>query len=185
MKTKWMMGAAAVAVLWPGAPLWAAAWGFERYQVILERKLFGEPPPVLVAPGPAPVEEPPWAKSYRLCSVYQEEGEPVEVALLDLKTNKPVMLTLDGGPNQGIELLFADIETEEARLIKDGLEVTMSLEASKAPPPKPKQPSKPGRRKPKPRPKPAGAAVNQPNNAAPANTVKPPQPARGVMRARR
>ena len=59
----------------------AAYGGFERYRVILERKPFGKPPP-----EPEPVvtdEDPPWTKEYRLCSVYQEEDQPVEVALVD------------------------------------------------------------------------------------------------------
>ena len=116
---------------------WSAG-GFDRYQIILERKPFGEPPPILDVPPPPeqPVEDPPWARTYRLCSVYESNSKRVQVALLDMKTNKPVMLTLGEPPVEGIELISADILDEEAILLKNGQRVTMKLEASKAPKPR-------------------------------------------------
>lgn len=179
---QWVLAAL---LAWPAVVAWGAPDGFERYRVILERKPFGEPPPEPPEPPPPPAEDPPWAKTYRLCSVYQEEGEPVEVALLDLKTNKPVMLTLGGGPNEGIELVSADVETEEATLVREGLQVTMNLEASKTPAPKPKPPQA-NKKPPNPR-RPAGkpgAAVPPANQ--PAKPAAPPTPrSRGVIRATR
>lgn len=114
-----------------------AADTFDRYQVILEREPFGAPPPEPAAPPPPPMEEePPWAKTYRLCSVYESNGNGIQVALVDNKTNKPVMLTLGKDPVEGIELLSANVQEEEAVLTKDGRQVTMKVEASKAPPPR-------------------------------------------------
>lgn len=118
-----------------GAPIfaWAASDGFDRYRVILDRKPFGEPPPPPEVPVEVPEEEPPWAKAYRLCSVYEANDGGIQVAVLDTKTNKPIMLTLGEEPVQGITLVSADIGEEEATLIKDGLQVTMKLEASRQP----------------------------------------------------
>ena len=144
---------------------WAAAEGFERYQVILERQIFGEPPPPPEEPEVVPEEKPPWADQYRLCSVYEEEGKQIQVALLDLKTQKAVMLTLGGEPDQGIELLSADVVEEEATLQKDGKSFTMKLTASNRPktPPNPQAPTA------------AAAAVRA--NAAARAVIRPGQPA--------
>ena len=124
------------------------AWAdgeFDRYQVILDRKPFGEPPPVHVQAPPVD-NTPPWAETYRLCSVYEDSNDRVQVALLDIKTKKPVMLTLGGGSIEGIELLSANVNDEQATLEKNGEAITMKLEASKSPPQK--QPSKAGKKKP-------------------------------------
>lgn len=110
--------------------------GFDRYQVILERQPFGEPEPEPEPPPPAEDEIPPWAEAYRLCSVYESFGKEVQVALLDTKTNKPVMLTLGGDPVEGIELLAANLTEEEATFAKDGQSVTMKLMASSTPAPR-------------------------------------------------
>ena len=125
------------------APLcaWAASEGFDRYQVILDRKPFGEPPPPPEVPVEIPEEEPPWAKVYRLCSVYEADDGGIQVAVLDTKTNKPIMLTLGEEPVQGITLISANIGEEEATLTKDGLQVTMKLETSRRPAPA-KRPTK-------------------------------------------
>ena len=154
--------------------VWAATDGFERYQVILERQIFGEPPPPPAAPVVAPEEKPPWAEQYRLCSVYEEDGKEIQVALLDLKTNKAVMLTLGGEPAQGIELLSADVAEEEATLQKDGKPVTMKLSASTRP-----------RTPPKLKPTAAAAAAAKGRTSS-RTVVRPGQPAparpRGVVR---
>ena len=112
--------------------------GFARYQIILERKPFGEPPPEPEKPPPPPAAEaPPWAESYRLYSVAQTEGEPIQASLWDLKNMKTVMVSLGGAAVDGIELLSADIVEEVATLSKDGMSATMELEESaKKPPPK-------------------------------------------------
>lgn len=166
---KFLVGAAAAGLALAAA---RAADGFDRYRVILEREPFGAPPPEPEAPPAPPAEEePPWAKTYRLCSVYQSNNSEVQVALLDTKTNKPVMLTLGKGPVEGIELVSADLSAEEAVLRKDGRQATMKLEASKTPPPRPAAAS--GRT-----PTPARAAAGQAAGRA-------PQPAQGSTPARR
>ena len=179
MKKRKASGMLVFLLVWPLMWALASADGFDRYLVILETKPFGEPPPEPVKPPPPAEETPPWAKAYRLCSVYQAAGEPIEVALLDLKTNKPVMLTLGGEASEGIELISADVDAEEATLMKEGLTVTMQLEASKKPPPKP-APRKPGQRRVRKRV--AQPATPQQPNARPGAAPTPRR--RGVIRAK-
>jgi hypothetical protein len=125
--------------------------GFSRYQIILERKPFGEPPePEKPPPPPPTAETPPWADSYRLYSVIQTEGEPIQASLWDLKNMKTVMVSLGGTAVDGIELISADIFNEVAILSKDGISATMELkESTQKPPPKKKLPRgiKPGQKK--------------------------------------
>lgn len=147
--------------------------GFDRYRVIMERKPFGEPPPVQAPPPPPPDVTPPWAETYRLCSVYEAGGTKVRVGLLELKTNKALILAI-GEAQNGIELLSADVTEETATLTKDGQEVTMKLEASttKKPAPAVKPPAAP---------RSARTRITPPR--APPNT---PAPARGgIIRTRR
>lgn len=124
-----------MATLLAAATAGAAIEGFDRYQVIMDRKPFGEPPPPVQAPPPPPPEEtPPWAETYRLCSVYEAEGSNVRVGLLEMKSNKALILAI-GEAQNGILLLSADVAEETATLSKDGRQVTMKLEASKSKPP--------------------------------------------------
>lgn len=133
-KSRWRIGMAAAGMAMALGAL--ADEGFDRYQVILERKPFGKPE-VIPPPPAAPAEEtPPWALTYRLCSVYESNREDVQVALLDTKTNKPVILILGGEPVEGIQLLGANITDEQATLVKDGQSVTMKLTASTKPKPR-------------------------------------------------
>lgn len=111
-------------------PVRGATEGFERYRIIMDRKPFGEPPPVVEPPPPPPEETPPWAEMYRLCSVYEAEGKKVRVGLLEMKSNKAMVLAV-GEAKNGILLLSADVGQETAVLTKDGQEVTMKLESSK------------------------------------------------------
>lgn len=132
----WIQRTMLIAVVGGTAAYATANDGFDRYQVILERQPFGEPEPEPVPPPPAENEIPPWAETYRLCSVYESFGKEIQVALLDTKTNKPVMLKLGGDPVEGIELLAADLSGEEATFAKDGQSVTMKLMASSTPAPR-------------------------------------------------
>mgnify|MGYP001553311848 CR=1 FL=1 len=129
------------ATLLVAATAGAAIEGFDRYQVIVDRKPFGEPPPPPQAPpAPPPEETPPWADTYRLCSVYEAEGSEVRVGLLEMKSNKALILAI-GEAQNGILLLSADVAEETATLSKDGRQVTMKLEASKTKPPAAKKPT--------------------------------------------
>jgi hypothetical protein len=153
----------------------AATDSFDRYQIIMDRKPFGEPPPVQAAPPPPPVETPPWAETYRLCSVYEAEGKKVRVGLLEVKTNKAMILAI-GEAQNGIELLSADVGEESATLTKDGQEVTMKLEASKA------KPAAAAARKPG-APQPASARITPPRTS-PRTPARPPTaPRGGVIRS--
>jgi hypothetical protein len=142
---------------------------FDRYQVIVERKPFGEPPPPPVTPPPPVEETPPWAESYRLCSVYEAEGSKTRVGLLEMKSNKALILAI-GESQNGILLLSADVAEETATLSKDGQEVTMKLEASKR-----KAPAKPA-------PRPTTRSRVTPPKTPPKAPVRS---TRGVIRTRR
>ena len=92
--------------------------GFERYSVILNRKPFGDAPPE-PAPAPAPVTPAEsFAKNLRVCSIMEEDdtGE-VKVGIVDTQSNKNFLLR-EGEMAEGIELLSASLEDEEAVLQK-------------------------------------------------------------------
>jgi hypothetical protein len=96
---------------------------FERYQIILNRKPFGEPPPE-PAPDPAARQVPPgesFAKHLRLSALIEVEGagEGMRVGLIDLQTKESFMLRVGESMN-GVELVSADYEAEEAVLRKGG-----------------------------------------------------------------
>lgn len=167
MKTAALLLAALVAVPLPAAT--ASTPEFDRYQVILERKPFGDPPlapePQLAPPGPA---APPWADSFRLVSVTKVEGGDVRVGILDRRNNKPLLLKI-GEMQEGIELLEASVEEESAQLRKDGETVTMNLREAapgdRPPPPPPTsvpQPPPMGQPMPMPVPQPPMPQPGQP-----------------------
>jgi hypothetical protein len=131
------------------------------------------------APAPDPDAIPPWAETYRLCSVYESFGKEVQAALLDTKTNKAVMLVLGGDPVEGIQLLAANLTEEEATFEKDGQSVTMKLEASRTPPPRQRaaaaRPQTPESSE-----RPVVRPPQRPTNAPP---PAPPSRPRGVLRS--
>ena len=95
----------------------------ERYQVIIDRMPFGEPPPVRAAPvKPVPTTPPPqsFINNLRMCGITETEYG-VRVGLVDTKSKplKSYFLYL-GESQDGIELMEADYEREGALLAKDG-----------------------------------------------------------------
>ena len=129
--TRYLVNGLVVAVAFAGAFPTLAVDDFERYQIILERKPFGEAPPEPLAPPPPPgPEKPPWTESYRLFSVIHPEDKPIQASLWDLKSKKAVMVTVGGDPVDGIELISANITDEVAVLSKDGEEATLELKES-------------------------------------------------------
>ena len=80
--TRYLVNGLVVAVAFAGAFPTLAVDDFERYQIILERKPFGEAPPEPLAPPPPPgPEKPPWTESYRLISVIHPEDKPIQASL--------------------------------------------------------------------------------------------------------
>lgn len=95
---------------------------FDRYQVIIDRKPFGDPPPPPPPPPkpqkPPPPEQPSFAKQLRMSSIVKVEGGGVKVGLVDLKSNTSIILEVGDPPVEGIELVSADYAEEEAEIRK-------------------------------------------------------------------
>ena len=107
--------------------------GFDRYQVILDKKPFGDQPPsppkrIKAKPNPippAPRETP--FKNFRMSSIVQDEdGSNLRVGLHNKAENKSVILRL-GEAREGFELISASFEEEEALLSKGTVTVKMRL----------------------------------------------------------
>ena len=100
----------------------AAAWAepqasFDRYQPILDRKPFGNPP---VAPPEPEVVIPPeqsFARTIRMSALVEQDDGTIRVGLIDSQSNKSYLLA-EGETENGIELVSADYENEEAVLRK-------------------------------------------------------------------
>lgn len=140
--------------------------GFERYQVILDRKPFGEPPPAPVAPTPAPPPMRPeesFARNLRLSMIIREDTGELKVGIVDLSNNSGMSMHV-GEILNGIELVSADYDAEEAVLRKGSEMAMIKLEGG------PVQPINP----------------NQSNPAASQQTARPaPQANRQPRRQRR
>ena len=91
---------------------------FDRYRVILDRKPFGDAPPPEAAPAPpppAPGES--FAKMIRMSAIVEKDDGSIKVGIVDQKTKRDYMLEV-GEIIEGIELISADYEDEEAVLRK-------------------------------------------------------------------
>lgn len=97
---------------------------FADYQVILDRKPFGTPPDR--APEPErviPVSES-FAAQMQLSGIYELDDGNLRVAVTDRKDNSYFALMVGEKTEQGIELVDADYEKEEA-VLKKGEEVVV------------------------------------------------------------
>jgi hypothetical protein len=100
-----------------------AAWAepqtsFERYQVILDRKPFGNPPPVVQEqPVQTIPPEQSFARTIRMSALVEQDDGSIRVGLFDSQGNKSYLLA-EGESENGIELVSADYENEEAVLRK-------------------------------------------------------------------
>ncbi len=98
--------------------------GFARYEVILSRMPFGDAPVIPdIDDTPLPAAES-FAKSLRMCSITQPEGEGVKVGIVDAQTQKSFILSIGGEEADGITLVSASLEEEEAVLQK-GVEIAL------------------------------------------------------------
>jgi hypothetical protein len=114
----------AAALVLAGANAWADAdVDFSRYQIILDRKPFGElPAPVSLDPNaPPPVS---FAQGLRLSMIIEEDdtGE-MRVGFVDTRSNKSYVLGV-GESQDGIELIDASWEEETATL-RQGSEMAL------------------------------------------------------------
>jgi len=92
----------------------APAPSFDRYEIILQRKPFGElPPPIMEKPKPAP--DPVIVRFYRLCSIVQEDDGTIKVGIVDTRANKYTVLS-PGQSENGLTVVDASYQEETATL---------------------------------------------------------------------
>ncbi len=111
-----------VAVLSAAVAAGAASVPFSRYEVILARKPFGEPPPPVPsasagAVAPAPPPPPSFAKELRLCGLTQSPRWGITAGLVDIRTQKGYLLRV-GETDDEIELVDADFDAGAVKLRK-------------------------------------------------------------------
>ena len=104
---------------------------FSKYQVILDRKPFG------VAPAPestAPVITPEnsFAKTIRMCALLEDDNG-IRIGLIDQSNNKNFFLSV-GQTEEGVELVSASYEDEEAVLRKGAEMAVIKLQSGEVQP---------------------------------------------------
>lgn len=161
----------------------STAQGFDRYQVILNRKPFGVPaPPAPVQQAPVnPAVVPSFARNFRLSMIIREDNGELKVGIVNLADNSGMSL-LVGDIENGIELVSADYDAEEA-VLRRGAETALiklsGAEAASIPNSTPSAPSRPQVRAPQRPSLPTRrissrpASITPPASPAPANSVTP------------
>lgn len=121
-----------VLALWGAASAVAALpadVAFDRYQVILDRKPFGELPPADSLVNAVPQAES-FAKSLRLSTIIDvDDGATMKVGFVDTRTGKSYMLMPGDPAIDGIEVVSASWADEEA-ILKQGAEMALIKIAS-------------------------------------------------------
>ena len=102
-----------------------AAPDFSHYQLILERKPFGEPPAEPAQPLLPVSEADSFARAIRLSALYEIAGE-IRVGLIDEQNKENFFLSI-GETHNGIELVSASFEEEEAVLRRGAEMAVISL----------------------------------------------------------
>jgi hypothetical protein len=109
---------------------------FAPYQVIIDRAIFGKPPPAKVAPVAAPVPDPAQkqaealAKKITLKAVNRTPSGNTAVGLIDNDAKPPRNLYLNVGDTvDGYTILAADSDAETATIEKDGVVISLKLGA--------------------------------------------------------
>jgi hypothetical protein len=112
----------------------AAGASFSPYQVIIDRAIFGKPPPAKVAPVAAPVPDPAQklaealAKKITLKAVNRTPSGNTAVGLIDNDAKPPRILYLNVGDTvDGYTILAADCDAETATIEKDGVVISLQL----------------------------------------------------------
>ena len=110
----------------------AAEKGFQRYQIIIDKRPFGEEPPEAPGPKQIPLNQS-FAKDLRISMVSEGPGGDVRVGVVNNTLKKNYTLKI-GEIADGIELVEADVLAEEA-LLRKGNEVALfKMEAGKPEP---------------------------------------------------
>ena len=110
----------------------AAADGFERYRVILDRAPFGAaPPPGSLASNVITEEAVTFAKSLRLCTIIQKETG-IRIGFVDTGSNRSYLMGVGDPPEDEIEVIEASWEKEEAILKKGSVMALLKLKSGEA-----------------------------------------------------
>ncbi len=95
---------------------------FSRYQVVLDRKPFGEVAPIVVPGATDLAAAESFAKDYEMKAII-DDGDKIQVCVLDKKTNKHIYLDI-GQEISGMQLVSVNYDKEEA-VLKMGVETTV------------------------------------------------------------
>lgn len=106
--------------------------GFNRYQIIIDKRPFGEEPPEAAAPTQIPLNQS-FAKDLRLTMLFEAPGGDVRVGVINNALKKNYILKI-GEIEDSIELVEADIEKSEAMLRKGNEVALFKLEEGKPEP---------------------------------------------------
>ncbi len=110
----------------------AATYSFDRYRIIIDRKPFGRAPPPETQQRPvSPAES--FARNLRLSAILEVEGGGIRVGLVDKKTHKNFFLS-EGESQEGIELVSASFDDEEAVLRKGSEMAVIKLQSGEIKP---------------------------------------------------
>jgi len=104
----------------------AADPGFERYQLILDKQPFGqEPPEADMVQVPASQS---FARNLRLSMLFEGPDGTTRAGIVDNSTKKSYILRI-GEPQDGFEMVEADIKASEAMIRKNNEVALFKLEA--------------------------------------------------------
>lgn len=116
------MKKAVILALLAALPAVADVPDFSRYQIILDRKPFGQPPPVDTTPPPiSPAES--FARTLKMTALLETDDGGVRIGLFDQQGNQSFFLSV-GQTENGVELVSADYDKEEA-VIRKGSEMAV------------------------------------------------------------
>jgi hypothetical protein len=118
--------------------------GFARYQVILDKVPFGQPPPVkapVAPPAPARPVGPTWAEGYRMTMLMVDDDDQPRIGLVNVKENYSFTLGAKDAPIDGIRLQSVDYKNMTARVDKGGDVQTIAMQEVSAMPVAAKPPS--------------------------------------------
>jgi hypothetical protein len=117
----------AILILIPAIALCAADDdGFKRYQLILDKQPFGrEPPEADMVQVPASQS---FARNLRLSMLFEGPDGTTRAGIVDTASKKSYILRI-GEPQDGFEVIEADIKTSEAMVRKNNEVALFKLEA--------------------------------------------------------
>jgi len=100
--------------------------GFKRYQLILDKQPFGqEPPETDIVQVPASQS---FARNLRLSMLFEGPDGTTRAGIVDAASKKSYILRI-GEPQDGLEMVEADIKTSEAMVRKNNEVALFKLEA--------------------------------------------------------